>query len=181
MLRRHKYNIVKKKLIFSWPPYYFKMDSLCDVKRKALKTILLVLCMDEEDENQPPAKKARNAWVSPWVNKRKTDGCYQKLLKELQSVDEQKHLYRNFFRMDEGNFNELLNLVAPIIAKEDTVMRKSIPAAERLALTLRFLATGDSFRSLAFLFRVPHNTISTIVPEVCNALYTVLKGIYMKV
>lgn len=96
-------------------------------------------------------------------------------------MDEQKLLYRNFFRMDDGNFNELLNLVAPIIAKEDTVMRKSIPAAERLALTLRFLATGDSFRSLAFLFRVPHNTISTIVPEVCNALYTELKGIYMKV
>lgn len=82
MLRRHKYNIVKKiknrgRRIIS------KMDSLYDVKRKALKTILLVLCMDEEDENQPPAKKARNAWVSPWVNKRKTDGCCQKLLKEL--------------------------------------------------------------------------------------------------
>lgn len=157
------------------------MDSWYTVKREALKTILLVLCMDEEEQNQSPAKKARNAWVSPWVNKRETDGCCQKLLKEFQSVDEQKHLYRNFFRMDEANFNELLDLVAPTITKEDTVMRKSIPAAERLALTLRFLATGDSFRSLAFLFRVPHNTISTIVPEVCNAIYSALKNIYMKV
>ncbi|CAH2015154.1 unnamed protein product [Acanthoscelides obtectus] len=40
----------------------------------------------------------------------------------------------------------------------------------RLAITLRYLATGDSFQSLHFLFKVSPQLISTIVPEVCKAL-----------
>ena len=38
----------------------------------------------------------------------------------------------------------------------------------KLAITLRFLATGNSYRSLASDFRVAHNTISLFVPEVCD-------------
>lgn len=60
-------------------------------------------------------------------------------------------------------------------------MRKSISASDRLALTLRYMATGESFRSLQYVFRIPHNTISTIVPEVFDAIFTVLKDEYMKV
>lgn len=45
-------------------------------------------------------------------------------------------------RMPEEVFNDLLELVTPLIKKEDTVMRKAISAKERLCLTLRFLASG---------------------------------------
>ena len=40
----------------------------------------------------------------------------------------------------------------------------------KLAITLRFLATGNSYYSLAFDFCVAHNTISLFVPEVCDAI-----------
>jgi hypothetical protein len=40
----------------------------------------------------------------------------------------------------------------------------------KLAITLRFLATGNSYQSLAFSFRVVHNTISVFVPQVCAAV-----------
>lgn len=50
-------------------------------------------------------------------------------------------------------------------------MRPSIPAGERLALTLRYLATGENFRSMQYLFRIPPSTISTIIPEVLDAIY----------
>ena len=45
----------------------------------------------------------------------------------------------------------------------------------KLAITLRFLATGNSYHSLAFSFRVAHNTISLFIPEVCDAICTEYK------
>lgn len=60
-------------------------------------------------------------------------------------------------------------------------MREPISAGERLAVTLRYLATGESFSSLQYIFRIPQSTISTIVPEVCDAIYAVLKDEFLKV
>lgn len=44
--------------------------------------------------------------------------------------------------MDTDSFEFILKKISHRITKNDTVMRKAIPADERLALTLRFLATG---------------------------------------
>uniref|UniRef100_A0A182N9Y5 DDE Tnp4 domain-containing protein n=1 Tax=Anopheles dirus TaxID=7168 RepID=A0A182N9Y5_9DIPT len=54
-------------------------------------------------------------------------------------------------------------------------MRESISALQRLCIALRFLATGDSYASLSIVFRVSVASISTIVPEVCDAIIDVLK------
>ncbi|KAK4883934.1 hypothetical protein RN001_000205 [Aquatica leii] len=59
-------------------------------------------------------------------------------------------------------------------------MSQAVTPTERLTLTLRYLATGDSYKSLMYLFRIPANTISTIIPEVCQAIYDVLKDEYLK-
>jgi hypothetical protein len=37
-------------------------------------------------------------------------------------------------------------------------------------ITLRFLATGNSYKSQEFSFRVAHNTVSIFLPEVCSAI-----------
>ena len=55
--------------------------------------------------------------------------------------------------MSPERFEHLLQLIGPKITKEDTRFRKSIPAGECLALTLRFLASGDSQKSLSFSYR----------------------------
>ncbi|MGH0146353.1 UNVERIFIED_CONTAM: hypothetical protein FKN15_007788 [Acipenser sinensis] len=60
-------------------------------------------------------------------------------------------------------------------------MRESISPAERLAVTLRFLATGEQFTSLAFNFRIRRFAISKIITETCEALYKVLKEKYLSV
>lgn len=44
-----------------------------------------------------------------------------------------------------------------------------------------FFFLGDSYKSLMYLFRIPANTISIIIPEVCQAIYDVLKDEYLKV
>jgi len=81
----------------------------------------------------------------------------------------------NFCRMSAEDFEHLLNKVGPIIKKQDTNMRKAIPIQDRLAVTLRFLATGDSFTSLSYLFKFSNQIISNIVHEVCYALIHELK------
>ena len=40
----------------------------------------------------------------------------------------------------------------------------------KLAITLRFLATGESYKSLMYSFRVANNTICNFLPKVCEAI-----------
>nr|CAH7714434.1 unnamed protein product [Callosobruchus chinensis] len=79
------------------------------------------------------------------------------------------------------DFDYLLEKVSSRIRKKDTSMRRAITPKEWPIITLRYLATGDSYRSLMYLFRVPANTISLIIPEVFQAIYDVLKDEFLKV
>ena len=65
-----------------------------------------------------------------------------RLVQELRVGDHSDTAYKNFLHMDLSSFHMLLDKVSPLIRKKDTHMRRSIPAEERLALTLRWLATG---------------------------------------
>lgn len=78
--------------------------------------------------------------------------------------------------MTPTDFEYLLNKVAPLITKKDTQLREAIPAKMRLAITLRYLASGDTFRSLHYLFKVSSSAISLIVREVCAAIQNVLQN-----
>jgi hypothetical protein len=65
--------------------------------------------------------------------------------------------------------------IKPIIQRQNTNMRDAISAHEKLSCTLRFLASGVSYRDLAYSSGISASTISQIVPEVCKALYYTLK------
>ena len=96
-------------------------------------------------------------------------GASNTLLQELAEEDPAE--YRNVLRMDTSKFEELLSMVASKVQKQDTVMRPAISSKTKLEVTLRYLVTGDSFRSLGLMFRVPHNTISSFLPDVLAAIY----------
>lgn len=107
--------------------------------------------------------------------------------------------YRNFVRMDSSTFEELLSKVAPKITYQNTVMREAISAGERLAVTLRFLATGnnktyknyattnlfhctgETFASLQYLYRIPAQTIGRIIPDTCRSIVNTLSEDFLKV
>ena len=76
--------------------------------------------------------------------------------------------------MSPERFEHLLQLTAQKISRRGTRFRKSMPAAERLAFTLRFLASVDSQKSLSFAFRIGTTTVSNIINETCIALKEVL-------
>jgi hypothetical protein len=61
-------------------------------------------------------------------------------------------------------------LVGPAVQKKNTNFRHAIGVTERLAKTLRFLATGDSYHSMRHLFKVSTQSVSLIIPQVCEAL-----------
>jgi hypothetical protein len=121
-------------------------------------------------------RKIRSISVKPWIATREVDGAFHKLLRDLLS---DPYHYKNFLRMDLVTFESLLAEVEPLIRKQDTVMRNSICPAEQLAVTLRFLATGESYTSLQYQFRIGKGTLSAMIPNVCNAISTSLASRYI--
>jgi hypothetical protein len=89
-------------------------------------------------------------------------------------------LFNNFPRMSKTNFYTLLRIVEPMITKQNTGFRESVPAEMKLAITLRYLATGNSFMSLMYLFKVSKQFISSVLPAVLKAVIGSLQH-YVKV
>ena len=67
------------------------------------------------------------------------------------------------------------------ITKQITKFRTPTPAEERLVIKLQYLATGETYESLMYQFRIHRTNISEIIKEVCSAIYKVLETDYMKV
>jgi hypothetical protein len=60
-------------------------------------------------------------------------------------------------------------------------MRDARTAEQRLAVTLRFLATGNTYEDLKFSTGILPHLLGRIIPETCAAIYEELKDEYLKV
>ena len=145
--------------------------------RRVLAALLFLDLLNEEEESCRKKKK-RVKWVRSWLARREDRGIFHVLARELAVEDETA--YRNFFRVDKDQFQFLLDKIAHMIRKSDTVMRSSIKPEERLGVTLRFLATGETFQSLEKGWRISRTLISTAVQECCEAIYQILGPVYLK-
>lgn len=56
-------------------------------------------------------------------------------------------------------------MVYGLIKKEYNQMRMAILPKTKLEVTLRYLATGDSFKSLEYFFRVPECSSHYLYPK----------------
>ncbi|KAK3924300.1 Protein ANTAGONIST OF LIKE HETEROCHROMATIN PROTEIN 1 [Frankliniella fusca] len=141
-----------------------------------LKKILLFSLYKEKNQQVRQilichAMKTRRWHVRPMLQDREISGAWYSLVPVLAQHD--KDEYFNFMRMTPDSFEWLLGKVSPFLTKSSK--RKSISPGERLAVTLRYLASGDSHSSLSYLFRIANQTISKIVTETTAVIYYALK------
>ncbi|RXN13459.1 nuclease HARBI1 [Labeo rohita] len=123
-------------------------------------------------------RRRHRFWVHPIRRCRGSYGEYHCLVQELR-FDEV--LFQRYFRLNKTEFDELLARLAPRIAMQNTTFRAAIPPAARLAICLRYLATGDSFTTISYSYRVGVSTVACIVGTVSQAIWECLLDDYMPV
>ena len=119
-------------------------------------------------------EKRKRPWCREWL-KEKDLFSNVKLVKTLQNTEPCD--FKNYLRMDDNTFENLLAMVAPLIKRENTIMRKAITVKQRLIITLRYLATGNSFADLQYSSAVSRQFVGEIVIETCLAIIEVLKDL----
>ncbi|KAJ8911470.1 hypothetical protein NQ315_015237 [Exocentrus adspersus] len=121
--------------------------------------------------------KKRRYWVHPLNTRRIRHSQFYLLRAKLRAHPDK---FFDYHRMSIKTFDELLDKVRDKIKKQNTWMRFSIDAEERLTITLRFLATGKNFEKLKFDYFIGSRTVSSIVKETCQAIWDVLQPLEMK-
>ena len=115
------------------------------------------------------SKLKRRYWVRQIYNERDKKGEFNLLVKEMQLRDHE--YFQKCFRMSPKRFEELLRLIAPDITKKVTKMREPISAEQRLAVTLRYLTTGDAHTTIGASYRISPTTVGRIIHEMCLSIW----------
>ena len=132
--------------------------------------IAMYLMEKETSDRESTRKKIkpRRWYVRPWIQEREQHGHYHILLQQCRMRD--LDTFRYLVRMEPDMFDKILARIRHRIVKQDTNFKKAIEPGVKLAVTLRFLATGEAYKSLATTFRVGRNTICLFVPQVLEAI-----------
>ena len=115
-------------------------------------------------------RRHRRYWVRPWLTQaeHEEEGQYTRLMSRLELDDPMA--YRNFIWISPEHFQELEQRLTPELQRERTWIREPLSPGLKLVVTLRHLATGDSYTTLQYAFRVASSTINKFVPEVFDAI-----------
>ncbi|XP_036330208.1 uncharacterized protein LOC118742325 isoform X2 [Rhagoletis pomonella] len=127
---------------------------------------LLDLC---EKATALPGRIRKRMWVKEWRAEKNNRGSFVFLTKKLLTSDSGG--FKNYLRLNQSQFDILRDLVKPEIKRRSSLRRETISAAEKLAVTLRFLATGETFISLNYQTRLSTSFISETIPEMCKILF----------
>ena len=140
-----------------------------------IATVFVLNELLDSDDEKPKRGKTRK-----WIKRPKERGFFTNIIQEL--VLEDRNGFREMFRMDVRDFEFILRKIGDLISpKERPGGTLPIEADERLALTLRYLATGETLSSLIFQYRISLNAISYIVKGCCNAMVERLTFDFVKV
>ncbi|CAH1995325.1 unnamed protein product [Acanthoscelides obtectus] len=126
------------------------------------ETILTLLLLEKEEDDD---------YLIRMSLKKKRRGKHELFVKRNKE---------EYFRVSEEQFTRVLKLIENDITRQPSKRyRNPIFAAEKLGVTVRYLATGESMRSLAFQFRISHNYISIIMRQTLKVLCEHLVPLYL--
>eukprot|EP00795_Rhopilema_esculentum_P005730 gene5730-10984_t len=147
-------------------------------KRLLLKArAFLLMAYMRLRKRRSKTKRKHKFWVREILLSRRQHGQFYTLYQELKLAD--RGYFFRWLRMSPERLEHLIQLVGPLIAKKKCNSRVPIPVAERIVITLRYLATGDSQQSQAFNFRVGRATISNIIRVTCCGIWNALSDTYL--
>ncbi|CAN7945316.1 unnamed protein product [Ixodes pacificus] len=121
-------------------------------------------------------RRPRREWVRFILRSRENLGEYHHLVRDMR-LDDGRDFFM-YFRMTRQRFEHLLSLVGPLLLKQTTFWRAPIAPAERLSLTIRYLAHGASQAICSTSYRIGRSTTSGIIRDTCLALHKVLDPLY---
>lgn len=111
------------------------------------------------------SKKRKRKSPHKIYRQRSEEGAMNVLIDRHLLDDDTK--FREYFRLTPHLFAEVLGVIQGDLQRVSTSwVPKPISPRDKLCITLRYLATGETFRSLAFQFRVHYSYIGRIVNEV---------------
>lgn len=100
--------------------------------------LAIIAVLIDEDEVQQSVRqkniKKRSIWVHDILKKRKTEGEFATLCRQLEDHEDK---FFKYFRMSRYQLNMLYQKIKDDITKQNTQFRESIPAKEKLGVCLR--------------------------------------------
>ena len=145
--------------------------------RRKLQQRIRTLLQQMSRTKGPHQEKKKCRWARDIFKNRKCQGAFEALFHEMPNNEE---LIFRYFRMSPERFDHLITLVREQIEEKDTAFRKPFPAACGLAITLRYLASGETQQSLSYSYSIGRSTVSTVIVKTCKAIYTAFKDHYLK-
>ncbi|XP_027132170.1 uncharacterized protein LOC113745002 [Larimichthys crocea] len=145
-------------------PQFFASTMVPVSRRRTLALVLLLVGLQRRG-------RGSRVWVHSLNQQRRRQGDFYHLVAELR-LDSQRH--HQYFRMSAEQMDELLALIGPEVTRQSTNYRAAIEPKQRLAVALRYMASGDSLVSLAYSYRLGHSTVINSVHMVCAAIETTM-------
>ncbi|XP_037937102.1 uncharacterized protein LOC119670771 [Teleopsis dalmanni] len=100
---------------------------------------------------------------------------------KLAENNNNKSNCKSYLLMDENCFEELLEYVQKEMSLRDAHLTKSVTPVEKcLAITLRFLANGESFKELSESTLLTKTFLKANIIEMCEIIYKKLKKRFLK-
>ncbi|XP_055904029.1 uncharacterized protein LOC129939876 [Eupeodes corollae] len=138
-----------------------------------------------QDISQDSEKKRRKQW-SQFEDERRRVLLG---LKPTDSIDlfcaepkitDYMSLFLDFLKLDISTFNLLLTIIKKDIDHQTTCMRMTVASEQRLAIILRYLATGETYKTMERNIKISRSFLCVNLPQLCKALWTNLQEKYLR-